>query len=106
LEEELGELARVSAGNPFVLGFGSETICPSREIGEAIPAFHLQVLSSGFGRIHRRRIIILRFGKERAISLARVEVGRFSLSWAYHGFKAFSPWLRAGPLSPRLPSFD
>jgi len=28
----------------LVLGFGSETICPSREIGEAIPAFHLQVL--------------------------------------------------------------
>jgi hypothetical protein len=40
--EELGELARVSAENPFQhLGFGSETICPSREIGEAIPAFHL-----------------------------------------------------------------
>jgi hypothetical protein len=28
-----------------VLGFGSETICPSREIGEAIPVSHLQVLA-------------------------------------------------------------
>ena len=37
---------------PFVLGFGSETICPSREIGEAIPAFHLQVLRSSFEKIH------------------------------------------------------
>jgi hypothetical protein len=44
--EELGELARVSAGNPSsVLGFGSETICPSREIGEAIQGSHLQVLA-------------------------------------------------------------
>ena len=43
--EELGELTRVSAGNPFQhLGFDSETIFPSREIGEAIPAFHLQIL--------------------------------------------------------------
>ena len=45
--EELGELARVSAGNPFRhLRFGSETIYPSREIGEVIPASHLQTLVS------------------------------------------------------------
>jgi hypothetical protein len=28
-----------------VLGFGSETICPSREIGEAIQDSHLQLLA-------------------------------------------------------------
>jgi hypothetical protein len=44
--EELGELTRVLAGNPFQhLSFDSETIFPSREIGEAIPAFHLQTLA-------------------------------------------------------------
>jgi hypothetical protein len=48
------------------LGFGSETICPSWEIGEAIPSFHLQILAVWFEDLHWGKNL-LQIWEERAI---------------------------------------
>jgi len=45
LDLERARRAKQFSWKPILeLGFGSETICPSQEIGEAIQACHLQVL--------------------------------------------------------------
>jgi len=65
-----------------VLGFGSETICPSREIGEVILTSHLQVLALWFEDLHCGKKFICRFEGVRAISPGTSEeFGHFSLSW-------------------------
>jgi hypothetical protein len=61
----------------LVLGFGSETICPSREIGEAIPVFHLQVLALWFREGLLEKISFSDLGREGVFPLARVK------SWAF-----------------------
>ena len=75
------------------LGFGSETICPSREIGGAIPVPHLQ----RFGIVIRgdslEKNSIFRFGKEGCIPLARVKRLGISLKLgAYPLCDCAFPW--------------
>ena len=69
-----------------MLGFGSETICPSREIGGAIPVPHLQ----RFGIVIRgdslEKNSIFRFGKKGRIPLARVKRLGISLKLGAYPF--------------------
>ena len=71
------------------LGFGSETICPSREIGEAIPDFHLQVLALHFRGDLLEKTSFSNLRRERAFLFGTWEVlGVFFLSWMRPPFPA------------------
>jgi hypothetical protein len=74
----------------LVLGFGSETICPSREIGETIPVFHLQVVGIVIQGDLSEKDFIFSFGEEKAFSLARVEGLGVSLGWAHSSFSGWA----------------